>query len=360
MRSIDARAIIWVIIGLLLWGREAAATDPPLRMHVEEGEDRETVAVLMENVSDDPVTFYLDARRAEVVLRDGRRRLGRCRAPIPYQNDDRRYVTLEPGGVLGELLDLRFLCFGRLLDRLDRATSVEVVYRAPPGRDPDGTRSWAGRLGPVEHELTAEEPEEPGPEVGEGEDGPEVAGGEDGPEEGDAGPGEGEEDAEEGEDWPPLDLVRISRSPDVGRPDLIPVTLELRGPRRGRIRAMVRPEQFVFSVRGPDGEVTSCQLPPTGVRPLREFYSRLGRSRMRLDLAVICPRDTFDRPGIYEVGPGFVSDFDGEDVGLDAWTGYAAGQPFLVRVRRGGTSGSDPVERVVPRFSLDRGSEDAR
>jgi hypothetical protein len=161
---------------------------------------------------------------------------------------------------------------------------------------------------------------------------------------------------------PVVTLHRIGPRPDVGQGDALAVTVEVRGPERGRLPVAVRPDEFAFEVDGP-GEATApvtCQLPASRVRPLAEFYDRLGRRRLGFDLADLCPSRTFARPGVYSVRPAFRSALDGADVGLSAWTGEALGEPFLARVRRAGREADDPVEIAVPAVAAPRGAEDAR
>jgi hypothetical protein len=281
--------------------------------------------VFFENVSEEPVTFYLYDQLAEITLRDGRRTLGRCRVPAgiaSQQPDERRFITLAPAQRIGTFVDLRFTCYGAALGRLERASTISVTYRARFARDRDGNPTWTGRLGPVELLLPAATPGLP-------------------------------TDVTSVTEESRVTLHPLSRTIDTDRGTSVPVALELRGPHRGRVPLAVRPESFAFEVVPPSGDTIRCQLPPTGVRPLREFYDLLGRYRTRLDIAAICPEGTFDRSGVYEVTPIFFSSYVGLEVDLQAWTGEVIGGSFLVRVRRGGTRWSDPVERVVPSSTIE-------
>jgi hypothetical protein len=308
---------------------DTAATPPPLRLHAAFAGSRDAVELSFENTSDAPVTVYIDARLAEVQLLDGRRRLGRCRVPaggISGAPDERRFVTIPPGASVSERLDLRFPCFGRLLDPLGRAGSLDVSYRARFGRTPLGTHSWTGLLGPESLVPPA------------------------------AGPAPVEDAAGAGPAPAPT-LHHVGPLPDVGRGDIVAVALELRGPDQARVRVAVRPEYFQFVVTAPDGSATACGLPLTGVRTLPEFFEPLGRRRVDLDLAGICPDHTFDPAGIYEITPTFDNAFEAGTPVYEAWAGRVTGRPFLLRVRRAGEIEADLVNLCGPRFEPERGGE---
>jgi hypothetical protein len=313
---------------------DTAATPPPLRLHAAFAGSRDAVELSFENTSDAPVTIYLDARLAEVQLLDGHRRLGRCRVPAGGMSgapDERRFVSIAPGGHVSERLDLRFTCFGRLLEPLERAGTIEVSYRARFGRTPLGERSWTGSLGPVSlvppAAVTA--PVE------------DVAG---------VAPAAA----------PAPTLHHVGPLPDVGRGDTVAVALELRGPDQARVRVAVRPEYFQFLIAAPDGSVAACRLPLTGVRTLPEFFEPLGRRRVALDLAGICPDHTFDSAGIYEITPAFDNTPDADSAVVHAWTGSVTGRPFLLRVRRAGEIEADLVNMSRTRSEPERGGIDAR
>ena len=138
------------------------------------------------------------------------------------------------------------------------------------------------------------------------------------------------------------------------------VTLEVRGPARGRVRALVRPDLFSFQVLSPSGRFADCQLPAPRVSPLREFFVTLGRERIRFDLARICSPEVFVEPGVYQITPVFRPTFDGRDVGLTAWTGRIEGEAFLARVRRVGRGGHVAVEIIGPDGARGGGEADAR
>lgn len=319
-------------------GLRAEPASAPVALEVEPGKGRHELRISLVNVSDKAVVVYLDQRLAKVVLRGdrearaGARGLGACRLPgdaVPREPDDRRFVSLEPGESANEALDLRFHCFGPAsrLEALAAARTVEVNYRARFATDRLGRASFTGALGPVEAVLEGAAAEAAPPAPAEA---------------------------------PVVTLRQAGPLPDVGVGDALGVTLEVRGPERGRLPVSVRPDQFMFQVTPPSGAAASCRMPPTRVRPLAEFYDRLGRRRVDFDLARVCPERTFARPGVYRIRPVFRSTLDGSDVGLAAWTGEAAGPPFLVRVRRAGRQADDPVEIIVPDIAATGGAEDAR
>lgn len=331
---------ISVIIVSSLPLEELSAEEAPLRFKVEPGTapgSREVVRLTFENVSDKVVHLYLDRRLAQVELWNGERRLGVCRSPgdvVPRAPDDRRFVPLQPGQRASEELDLRFPCFGKRLALLEKATVVRLTYKNRFGVDRLGRTAWTGKLGLVGMTLPSTSDDE--------------------------GPSASKAPSAPPPEPPVVTLKHLGRRPDVSVGSSIVTSLEVRGPIKGRLPVAIRPELFSFNVDGPGSHDFLCELPDSRVQPMRDFYDRLGRRQLRFDLASICAPKVFNRPGIFEIRPVFNARFDGSDVDLSAWTGTAEGGPFLVRVRRAGRPGSDPVEITVPTVPTSGGERDAR
>lgn len=331
--------IVVVILASLPLG-ELWAEEAPLRFKVELGaatRPREVVRLSFENVSDKVVHLYLDRRLAKVELWNEKRRIGVCRSPgdaVPRTPDDRRFVSLQPGQCASEELDLRFPCFGKRLSLLQKAKVVRLTYHNRFGVDRLGRSAWTGKLGPVGMTLASTT-------------------------------NESEPSKSEGSSQPPAEppvvtLEHLGPRPDVPVGSTIITSLEVRGPIKGRLPVAIRPELFTFTVDGPGDHDHVCRLPDARIRPLRDFYDRLGRRRLRFDIASICPPVVFKRPGIFEIRPVFNARFDGSDVDLAAWTGTAEGRPFLVRVRRAGRPRNDPVEIIRPSVPTSGGGSDER
>jgi hypothetical protein len=331
----------------------------PAQLRVAAGATRDTLRLTLANVSDQAIVVYLDQRLAQVELRGERRSLGACRLPgdaVPRAPDDRRFVSLEPGQETSEELDLRFQCYAAAkLQALATARAVGVTYQARFATDRLGRTSFTGRLGPVEVVLGPAAAAQPAAVAAQ----PAAVAAQ--PAAVAAQPAAAAAQPAAAAAQPFVTLHRVGPRPDVGLGDALSVTVEVRGPARGRLPVAVRSEAFTFEVDGPGAAPPAvCQLPATRVRPLAEFYDRLGRRRLGFDLADLCPSRTFARPGVYSVRPAFRSALDGADVGLSAWTGEALGEPFLARVRRAGREADDPVEIAVPAVAAPRGAEDAR
>lgn len=73
-----------------------------------------------------------------------------------------------------------------------------------------------------------------------------------------------------------------------------------------------------------------------------------------------CPQWTFASSGVPDIVASYHSDNDGEDLGVEAWTGEVTGRTFLVRIRRGGRRDAIPVELDFSALETSRGVGDAR
>jgi hypothetical protein len=312
---------------ICLGATSARAEAGPVRLAVEAAGPREALRLVFENTGAADELIYVDHRLAQVELRAGRRVVGRCAAPAdatPREPDERRFVRLRPGERAEEPLGLRFHCFGAALGRLGAATEARVAYRSRFGTDALGRPARTEPLGPVDVTLALAPVAVPAP-LPDGSAAVVVA--------------------------PPPDvpvaLVRVGPPPDVAVGDDVAVTLELRGPPRGRLLVAVRPDAFSFHIDTPTGALVDCQLPAARITPLAESYERLVRRQVAFDVSRICPRGAFNEAGVYRVTPVLRAVYDGRDVGVAAWTGRVEGAAFEVRVRRAGRGAADPVETVV-------------
>ncbi|MEM9696603.1 MAG: XdhC family protein, partial [Myxococcota bacterium] len=84
-----------------------------------------------------------------------------------------------------------------------------------------------------------------------------------------------------------------------------------------------RSRMLDFRVIGPDGLVR-CKRASQGHKVPRDLFGTLPHGKHKhLDvmLSEICPRGTFDRPGLYAAIPTLHAEADGEQYGLSAVTG---------------------------------------
>lgn len=337
MKQIIIYLTLFQIIGA---AAVAQAESAPLRLVVEPGGARHEVTLGLENQGEEPVRIYVDPRLTRVELRGERGRLGFCRAPadaLPRRPVETRFVELAPGQRASDALDLRFLCWGWRQRRLEQAQAVRLTYRARFASNARGQEVWTGRLGPVEVALS--EAESAPEQDADAEQAPTTSG-------------------DDGD--PPLELRWVGRRPDVGSGSSLRLSLELRGPQRDRVPVAVRYELFAFQVTAPSGRAHICRLGPSRVHPLRDFYDRLGRRRVRFELASYCPEGALSESGIYEIRPEFHACFDGQDVGLEAWTGVLVGDERLARARRGRRNASVHVENRGAGDMAEGGQRDAR
>ena len=109
---------------------------------------------------------------------------------------------------------------------------------------------------------------------------------------------------------------------------------------------LLRSETLKLSVAGPAGTV-ACGSLRTVSAPIRELYATLGvKGRMSLSILLtsICPRDTFDQPGLYRVTPIFdMTNASARSIGLKTWDGMVTGRsPMLMRVRAARRPSTEP------------------
>lgn len=100
---------------------------------------------------------------------------------------------------------------------------------------------------------------------------------------------------------------------------------------------LFRAETLKLMVAGPAGSV-SCGGLRTVDAPIRELYTTIGvkgRTSLAVLITSLCPKDTFDKPGIYRVTPTFdMTHASARSIGLKTWDGSTTGNtPMLLRVR---------------------------
>ena len=140
-------------------------------------------------------------------------------------------------------------------------------------------------------------------------------------------------DAEES----PLEL-RLVQGSDARTEHNATVQLTLRNRTKRRVIVFFRREFVTYEVVGPAG-VLSCNPAPDNRAPDREAFVTLapGASRsFSSRLAEMCPRDTFDMPGLYLVNAKYDATEPGAQWNLAAFTGsVASDKPANVRIRIG-------------------------
>lgn len=117
-------------------------------------------------------------------------------------------------------------------------------------------------------------------------------------------------------------------------------TLQLRLKNRSNrtVRVFFRRELVTFEVTGTDGTSTCSPEPDDRAPDAQEFLSLSAGQAMTFtcELAELCPRGTFGRPGLYLVHARFDATESGDETGLQAFTGTVASpEPGAVRIRTG-------------------------
>ncbi|MBX3182271.1 MAG: hypothetical protein KIT72_09545 [Polyangiaceae bacterium] len=117
------------------------------------------------------------------------------------------------------------------------------------------------------------------------------------------------------------------------------ITIQLKNPSRERsLSVFFRRELLSFEVMGPDG-LRTCEPEPRTRAPEAQSFTTLGPGKsiqVVSRLVELCPRRTFDRPGLYLVRARLDAQTRGDDAGVDAFTGrVVASAPASVRIRSG-------------------------
>jgi hypothetical protein len=116
------------------------------------------------------------------------------------------------------------------------------------------------------------------------------------------------------------------------------VKLRLKNRSKHKLRVFFRRELVTFEVTGTDGTASCSPEPDDRAPDPQEFLTLAAGKSMDFtcELAELCPRGTFGRPGLYLVHARFDAIHDGEEAGLHAFTGTVASpEPGAVRIRTG-------------------------
>lgn len=141
-------------------------------------------------------------------------------------------------------------------------------------------------------------------------------------------------------DWDaPEPSLSMTTGSDAAAERLATVSVRLKNPSTSRkLVVYFRRELMSFEVMGPDG-VVSCEPEPRERFPEPQAFTTLGAGKsivVTSRLVELCPRRTFDRPGLYLIRARFESKDSGAEFGLQAFTGrVVADQPATVRIRGG-------------------------
>ncbi|MGE0327971.1 MAG: hypothetical protein AB7S68_37010 [Polyangiaceae bacterium] len=149
-----------------------------------------------------------------------------------------------------------------------------------------------------------------------------------------------EDDKPEQSDWDsPEPMLTMQTGSDAAAERMATVQVKLKNPSKDRkLIVYFRRELLSFEVMGPDG-LKSCTPEPRTRFPEAQAFTTLGPGRsisVVSRLVELCPRGTFDRPGLYLIRARFDSKDDGAEFGLQGFTGrIVAEQPATVRIRGG-------------------------
>ena len=137
---------------------------------------------------------------------------------------------------------------------------------------------------------------------------------------------------------PPEPAFELTGGSDVNQGRDALVSMRFSNPCKETVEFFFMRTLVGFRVRGPEGKVTckAARHIPSAL-PNEYTYLRPGRSRtVNTRIVEMCPLGTFDEPGLYEISAVYRSDQDGQQYGLDAFTGkLRSDQRVLVRVRKG-------------------------
>ncbi len=161
----------------------------------------------------------------------------------------------------------------------------------------------------------------------------------------------------ENHDESPFEL-RVVQGSDARTEHDATVQITLRNRSKRRVLVYFRREFVTYEVAGPAG-VQICNPAPDVLAPDREAFVTLaaGASRSYSSrLAEMCPRDTFNMPGLYIVNATYDATETGARWNLAAFTGsVASNKPANVRIRTGELSFLHKVVlRQVDQSTADR------
>ncbi|CAN91946.1 hypothetical protein predicted by Glimmer/Critica [Sorangium cellulosum So ce56] len=135
---------------------------------------------------------------------------------------------------------------------------------------------------------------------------------------------------------------------DAASPRSIVVRVSAKNAGRRPMTVAIRSRMLEFHVAGPNGETICTAAPPTGAIP-RDLFRTLkpgASADVSLLLREVCPADTFNREGLYEVTATLHANEPGTALGLDAYTAVVpAKNTTLLRVK----SAPEPFYAAAPR-----------
>ena len=135
----------------------------------------------------------------------------------------------------------------------------------------------------------------------------------------------------------PLD-IRLVQGSDARTEHDATVQFTLRNRSKRKLFLYFRREFVTFEVIGPNG-VTICSPAPDDRSPDRHAFVSLApgaKQTYSTRLAEMCPKDTFDMPGLYLVSARYDATETGTEWNLAAYTGtIATDRPANVRIRTG-------------------------
>ncbi len=344
-----------VIVGLALGGlstlpasaeKPAKTPNSPLAFHVSERGPRLPWRLSIENVSDEPVRLVADPRLLSFKVEvPGKRKTASCRLPrnlVPKRQDPRTFVILGPGEGVVHHFDPRLYCF-----------AAGGQWRLVPGAIirprfgwPEKTKSaWKrGKKVPVKVEQKP-------PFVAHVLDGKVKQIDDDTP--GGIKGLSSETFALRSEyarwaktrleadrarrDKGPIQM-RVTQGSDARAEIYASISLKLKNRSKRTRRLYFRRELVSFEIMGPNG-LTTCDAQPDLRSPDRQAFLSLRPGRtltVRSRLVELCPRGTFARPGLYLVHARLDSRVNGNEFGIDAYTGRVVSEsPATVRIRTG-------------------------
>jgi hypothetical protein len=317
----------------------------PLSFEIRERGPRLPWRMSIENVSDAPVRLVADPRLLSFEVEvPGKKKKERCHLPaglVPSRPDARTYVVLGPGEGVVHHFDPRLYCFAAG----GQWRLVPGAFIRPKFGWPKKTKTvW--KHGKKHKEVVEQKP----PFVAQTFDGE--------TDEIDEDSGGTKELSGQGfalrseyarwaktrleQDRSRVDKVpigmRLTQGSDARAEINASISLSLKNRSKRTQRIYFRRELVSFEVMGPDGLVTCDAQPDLRSPDPQAFLTlRAGRSMaITSRLVELCPRGAFARPGLYLVHARLDAAVDGNDFGIDAYTGRVVSElPATVRIRTG-------------------------
>lgn len=272
-----------------------------------------------------PVRVLADARKLSLLVRAPHdRNYSVCELPSDMRGpDDQRRLVLRPGQSYQEELDPRLFCWGKL-DKLKQGSSVTGFL----GWAPDARRSRLGKpqVAPFAVSAVTAPPEVASVKRLSSQtvwltkaDEPAAA----------------TKPAAKHVGEPRLEL-QTPRYVSASSPRSALLDVEVKNTGDAAALVHIRPDNLVLQVARPDGTSMVCEWGTKYRASARDLFRtiRPGRSHaMSVLVAEACPKQTFDRPGVYEIRPVLRVQENGAQFGLEALTGeFAAERRTLLRL----------------------------